>query len=233
MLIHDQSLPQVPVARKKQRQQPEGWLSSSKPNSPKLLTKSKKKKKDEEVLPTCTSRKVSFSDPPTTEVYFKCEVLSPSDDCWYSKSELDGFWGEMVASMRDAFSQEQASSNPFYWTKALVRIYEAFYAPPAAQNSLFMLLQGRFEIPNEAVGLEMPWILAHLGAKAAARHEAVWNKIQYWQEQTEQGMDVQQDAIAQACTEESQVPVRFAHFVATLRAQQVAKELQAEDTRKS
>ena len=181
---------------------------------------------------TVISRKtVQFADPSTTKVHHyhythnhsetqSQEIVTDASACWYSHAELQALWQDTVQTMRLAKAAETSTGGPFYWTKAVVRIYGACGAPKAAQQSLMRLMDGRFTIPDDCVGLETPRTLAPLYQEFSAHRKTILSKLREIQNQakvTSPPQDPQEDVaprIAKVCIQESRAARGYAKYMA-------------------
>lgn len=123
-----------------------------------------------------------FAEPAVSDTHTK-ETLSDefaeeNDEArrWYSQEDIHGFWQDTIHTMRKALQDEQESTSPFYWTKAMVHMHKAFATPVASQNSLLRLFQGRVDIPDECVGLETSRTLVRLYQDFIVRRRALLKK---------------------------------------------------------
>ena len=178
---------------------------------------------------TPTTRTVRFA--PKKRIVVHPNPGSPLDDDdlalrWYSRSELDTFFQGMATTMNDIKNRTKESSNPFYWTKALVHIHKAFSAPPASQRSLLSLMDGRFEIDDDCVGLEVRAI-PELNEAFRGQRQELLTRIRYWQEKGSRKLSADQvaDLIYEASTQSSKSSTSYANYIAEYHARRILQEL--------
>mmetsp|Transcript_3392 Transcript_3392/g.6499 ORF Transcript_3392/g.6499 Transcript_3392/m.6499 type:complete len:135 (-) Transcript_3392:541-945(-) len=116
-------------------------------------------------------------------------------------------------------------AGPFYWTKALVHIHKAFSAPTASQKTLLTLMEGRFEIDDECVGLEVRAI-PELNQAFKLQRQELLGRIRYWQEHGSRKLSAEQvaDLIHEASIQSSKSSTSYASYIAQYHARRIQQQ---------
>ena len=179
------------------------------------------------VTPVAT-RTVRFAPKKSNTYYLNPITLDESelDRRWYSKLEIDAFFHEMAAVMKDIQIRAR-EAGPFHWTKALVHIHKSFSAPAASQRTLLTLMEGRFEIEDECLGLEVRGI-PELNEAFQVQRQDLLGRIRYWQERGSRKLTGEQvaDLIREASTQSSKSSTGYAHYIAQYHARRIQQEHQ-------
>ena len=175
---------------------------------------------------TTTTRTVRFAPKKSNTYYLNPFALDETELArrWYSKLEIDAFFHEMAAVMKDIQSRAR-EAGPFHWTKALVHIHRSFSAPVASRRALLTLMEGRFEIDDGCLGLEVRGIPELNEAFRVQRRELL-RRIRYWQEHGSRKLTEEQvaDLIHEASTQSSKSSTDYAHYVAQYHARRIKQE---------
>ena len=110
-------------------------------------------------------------------------------------------------------SMERESTDPFFWTRNLRRIYDNLQNNSDDIPSMIVLQSNRMTIGEPFVGLEtycVPSIFAHV----QAQRQAQWRDIQQWQANPTVSCAERAERISEACASHSRVSNGFAHYLA-------------------
>ena len=163
---------------------------------------------------------------PTRNVRFsnKVTVIGTScyqDDAWYSKSDCKGFHRHVQMQVRIVHTAELESSNPFFWTKSLARIFESFQGDNADKAAWMIVLRSnRIAIDERFVGLESMSV-PYISQSMLARRQDLVRDIKAIQDERHYGPDICALLMHKTSVKQSRVSVLFAHYIAKQNARRL------------
>lgn len=164
---------------------------------------------------------VRFSE---VQQYYENDVaFEDYDGCWYTRKEIQGFIKQVSKHASLILAMERQSGDPFFWTKNLLRIHEAFRQPKNLRNSMLVLRSNCTTINPSYVGLEFRTVPRIMDDHLERRQELL-AEIQHWQQYenaTKVDLDTRAAMIANACTKKSRVSTQFSHYIAKIHARRM------------
>ena len=184
--------------------------------------------KDTSSASPITRPTVRFAE--TLQCYESKVSLEDYKGCWYTEAQFQVFTMQCEQHSKLIRAMETQSTDPFYWTRSLLRIHKAFGRPShVSKNSMEILKSNCITIEPRFVGLEfraVPSIMADY----LVRRQALWTEIQYWQQQQQQHEDsstmldshTRATRIAEVCAKASRVSVQYSHYIAQVRGRRTS-----------